>query len=77
MKKNSLLLLILLILISRCISNNVNKEVKIGEQVWMTNNLSVDKFRNGDLIYHAKTNYEWKRANDLKETVSFILNRTK
>ena len=66
MKKNSLLLLILLMLISRCISKNVNKEVKIGEQVWMTNNLSVDKFRNGDLIYHAKTNYEWKRANDLK-----------
>ncbi len=36
--------------------------VKIGNQVWMTKNLSVDKFRNGDSIHEAKTNNEWSEA---------------
>ena len=35
-------------------------EVTIGKQVWMTQNLNVDKFRNGDLIPEAKTEGEWK-----------------
>ena len=38
------------------------KEVKIGEQIWMTKNLNVDKFRNGDPIPHAKTSEEWEEA---------------
>lgn len=29
-------------------------EVKIGNQIWMTENLNVDKFRNGDPIVEAK-----------------------
>lgn len=37
-------------------------KVKIGTQVWMSNNLNVDRFRNGDLIPEAKTNDEWKAA---------------
>ncbi len=37
-------------------------EVTIGKQVWMTENLNVDKFRNGDLIPEAKTNEEWEKA---------------
>lgn len=37
-------------------------EVKIGKQIWMTENLNVDKFRNGDLIQHAKTTDEWEKA---------------
>lgn len=37
-------------------------EVTIGKQVWMTENLNVDKFRNGDPIPEAKTNEEWEKA---------------
>ncbi len=40
------------------------KEVKIGDQTWMAENLNVDKFRNGDLIPEAKTNEEWVKADD-------------
>jgi uncharacterized protein (TIGR02145 family) len=34
----------------------------IGNQVWMTKNLNVDKFRNGDLIPEVKKISEWERA---------------
>ena len=33
--------------------------VKIGNQVWMTENLNVDRFRNGDLIPNVQTSEEW------------------
>jgi uncharacterized protein (TIGR02145 family) len=36
--------------------------VIIGNQVWMTKNLDVVKFRNGDTIPQAKTNEEWYLA---------------
>lgn len=36
--------------------------VKIGHQEWMAENLNVDKFRNGDLIPHAKSYEEWTKA---------------
>jgi uncharacterized protein (TIGR02145 family) len=39
-----------------------SKEVKIGNQVWMLENLDVEKFRNGDLIPQAKTAGEWESA---------------
>jgi len=38
------------------------KKVKIGYQVWMTENLNVDRFLNGDVIPEAKTNEEWAKA---------------
>ncbi len=38
------------------------KTVKIGSQIWMTENLNVDRFRNGDLIPEAKTANEWVLA---------------
>ena len=38
------------------------KTVKIGEQVWMAENLNVSTFRNGDSIPHAITNQEWDDA---------------
>jgi len=41
-----------------------SKEVTIGKQVWMTQNLNVDKFRNGDPIPEAKTNEEWSKAGE-------------
>ncbi len=39
-----------------------SKQVTIGKQVWMTENLNVDKFRNGDPIQEAKTDEEWEKA---------------
>ncbi len=36
-------------------------EVKIGEQIWTTKNLSTDKFRNGEKILFAKNMEEWKK----------------
>ncbi len=41
-----------------------SNEVTIGKQVWMKENLNVDKFRNGDPIPEAKTNEEWKKAGE-------------
>jgi uncharacterized protein (TIGR02145 family) len=38
------------------------KSVKIGTQIWMTENLNVSTFRNGDAIPEAKTDEEWKQA---------------
>lgn len=46
---------------------NVPTEVAIGSQVWMTENLSVDEFRNGDLIPHANTREEWLKAGAEKQ----------
>jgi DNA polymerase-3 subunit epsilon len=48
----------------RCLNNNFNKIefVKIGNQKWMTENLNVDRFRNGDKIREARTNEEWELA---------------
>ena len=43
------------------------KSVVIGRQTWMTENLDVDKFRNGDPIPQAKTEEEWKAAKENKQ----------
>jgi len=39
-----------------------SQTVTIGTQVWMTKNLDVVTFRNGDPIPEAKTNEEWEKA---------------
>ncbi len=49
---------------NKVIQTNSYKSVKIGTQTWMTENLNVDKFRNGDPIPQAKTNAEWYAAGD-------------
>lgn len=46
------------------VTPETSKEVTIGKQVWMTENLNVEKFRNGDPIPQAKTKEEWKKASD-------------
>ena len=38
------------------------ESVIIGNQEWMTRNLEVDRFRNGDLIPHIELYEEWKKA---------------
>jgi len=60
MKKVSLIF-ILLVGLSRM---SYAQTVTIGAQVWMTKNLDVATFRNGDPIPQAKTNEEWVKAGD-------------
>jgi uncharacterized protein (TIGR02145 family) len=43
--------------------------VKIGEHVWMSENLEVDKFQNGDLIRKVNSSQEWILACNRKEPV--------
>lgn len=40
--------------------------VKIGSQTWMTTNLNVTTFRNGDPIYEAQSVEEWERCGKKK-----------
>ena len=49
--------------------NNVNhfEEIKIGNQVWMKENLNTHKFQNGDLIPYAKSMVEWDSLNKAKQ----------
>jgi len=42
-------------------SDNFDR-VTIGKQVWMKENLAVEKFRNGETIPHAATSDAWRRA---------------
>ena len=50
------------------VESPTSKEVTIGNQVWMTKNLDVDKFRNGDPIPEAKSNEEWIAASENKQS---------
>ena len=43
------------------------KSVAIGTQVWMSENLHVKQFRNGEPILFAKTNEEWMKAAQNKQ----------
>jgi uncharacterized protein (TIGR02145 family) len=40
-------------------NQNQQTTIKIGSQIWMTSNLDVSHFRNGDSIKEAKTDKEW------------------
>ena len=40
------------------------ESIKIGNQEWMTRNLDVDRFRNGDLIPHIESNEDWEKAGE-------------
>jgi len=46
-------------------SSNLKKEITIGNQVWMTANLNLSYFRNGDAIPESKTKEEWIAAGKL------------
>jgi uncharacterized protein (TIGR02145 family) len=59
---------IMVIVCGGCGSNQEKSSTEvIGKQIWMTENLSVDKFRNGDPIPEAKTNEEWVKAGENKQ----------
>jgi clan AA aspartic protease (TIGR02281 family) len=47
--------------------SNDYPSVVIGDQVWMTENLNVDRFRNGDLIPKVQANEEWLNSNFQKQ----------
>ena len=42
-------------------------EINIGNQIWMTNNLSTTNFRNGDRIYQAVSHEDWAIAGERGE----------
>jgi uncharacterized protein (TIGR02145 family) len=44
------------------IDGNDYRIVKIGKQIWLAENLDVQKFRNADTIFLARTVDEWKQA---------------
>jgi uncharacterized protein (TIGR02145 family) len=46
------------------------KEVKIGKQIWMAQNLGVGTFRNGEPIPDARTDEEWLSAGKGKQPAS-------
>ncbi len=48
-------------------NGNSFNSIQIGNQIWMNNNLNVDKFRNGDPIAEVKTQQEWVEAEDNKQ----------
>ena len=45
----------------------MKNELIIGNQIWMSENLNVVRFRNGDPILEAKTNEEWQIAGENKQ----------
>ena len=61
MKKVSLILSTIL-MTTMVLSSCGSKDVTIGNQVWMAENMNIDKFRNGDPIPEAKTDREWELA---------------
>lgn len=60
--------LIFLLFTTNSLSNaQTHNSVKIGNQLWMTENLNTDKFRNGDLILEARTEEEWRKAGESRQ----------
>jgi uncharacterized protein (TIGR02145 family) len=64
--KYLVLCIVLLCFIVSCKKTDQNgfeiSTIKLGDQTWMSNNLNVDKFNNGDIIKEIKTEDEWKDA---------------
>jgi uncharacterized protein (TIGR02145 family) len=47
--------------------SKLKNEVKIGLQIWMSENLDSDKFCNGDIIPFANSSDEWEKAGENKQ----------
>ncbi len=50
------------------------KTVKIGNQIWMAENLNVDRFRNGEHLPYTKTDTEWIKAGNKGKPASCFTN---
>lgn len=50
------------------------QNVMIGDQIWMSKNLNVTSFRNGDAIPEAKTEKEWEYASQNKQPAWCYIN---
>jgi uncharacterized protein (TIGR02145 family) len=50
-----------------CAQNNQFNSTKLGNQIWMTENLNVERFRNGDIIEHIVDNKQWEMAGYYKK----------
>ena len=59
--KNLLFVIIFFLAVTNALSQS---EVKIGNQVWMSKNLDVSTFRNGDVIPEVKNAQELQEASD-------------
>ena len=59
-------LVVLFIQLSLSISPVLSQDITIGAQVWMTRNLDVSTFRNGDTIFEAKSKEDWVKAGESK-----------
>ena len=57
----------LFLLFIGCVNIYYSQSVTIGKQVWMSKNLDVSTFRNGDPIPEAKTEDEWRSAGENKQ----------
>lgn len=68
----------LLLITSGCATKektgNTDGIIKIGAQEWMSENLDVISFRNGDIIPEAKTDEEWRLAGENGNPVWCYLN---
>ena len=62
LKRRTITLIILLIIFILPCEGQSYDEIRVGSQTWMTENLNVDHFRNGDPIPEARTPEEWKKA---------------
>jgi len=68
MKKLTAIVFAILALFSMSITLiNPKNEVAIGKQIWMSHNLDINTFRNGDSIPNAKTDEEWRKAGENKK----------
>jgi uncharacterized protein (TIGR02145 family) len=59
------------------IDSNSYRTVRLGNQIWMTENLTVSRFRNGDVIPEAKSEVEWAKMGEAgKPAWCYYLNDT-
>lgn len=63
--KLNLLIFVLLFLNFQTLAQ-INEKL-IGDRIWMTSNLNVSKFQNGDPIYEARTKAQWNKASKDKK----------
>lgn len=50
-------------------TDSVPAEIKVGSQTWMSKNLDINTFRNGETIPEAKNSLEWELAGKNKKPV--------